>query len=372
MSNTEASTDVKTTQTEQSKTEPVQVVEKKTSGAVFSTIALLFSLLALAATGFTWYQIQVAKVQDSSSLVVGMNDIGAQITRLGDSVSRLQTEQANVITNEQLTTRLLQVDSDFDKQVRNLNDTQEDLSASLEKITSDLQKGSQEFVLDEVSQLLKLGNNSAIFAGDADAAVKAFSLADIQLKEIANPRYAVVRRKINDEIELLKSVELVDKESVLAKLNALSKTIPSLPLENEPPVVEQAQVVQETSDSQESLTWRTELAKLWSDLLGTVTIQRVEQPPKPLLAPSERYFLDQNLQLNLNKAEIALLQGRQALYRQSLDDARTWLNEYFDLQNDDVTDVIGQLDELSKMAIDVDLPAVSDSYDLLQSLKGGQ
>jgi len=103
-----------------------------------------------------------------------------------------------------------------------------------------------------------------------------------------------------------------------------------------------------------------------------VQIQRVDQPPKPLLAPTQRYFLDQNIQLSLSKAELALLQNKSAVYSQSLTTAEQWLNDYFDLKNQDVQSVLQQLSALKAEPVGVELPAIADSYDTLQSIKGGQ
>jgi len=343
----------------------------KGSGKGLSIFAILLSLLALGGTGFTWYQTQLSKVASNTSLAVGVTEIGGQISRIGDSVRQLQKEQTGLVTQEELTTRILESNVAVESKFRDLSAAQNDINKSLEKLNTDLEKGVNEFVIDEVSQLLKLANNSAIFSNDSSSAINALTLADIQLKELADPRYAVVRRKINTEIELLKSVKQVDTEKATAQLSSIANTIPSLKLENEPPAKENVKLVAESA-AEEKITWRTELNKIWKDIINSVQIQRVDQPPKPLLAPTQRYFLDQNIQLSLSKAELALLQNKSAVYSQSLTTAEQWLNDYFDLKNQDVQSVLQQLSALKAEPVGVELPAIADSYDTLQSIKGGQ
>jgi len=343
----------------------------KGSGKGLSIFAILLSLLALGGTGFTWYQTQLSKVASNTSLAVGVTEIGGQISRIGDSVRQLQKEQTGLVTQEELTTRILESNVAVESKFRDLSAAQNDINESLEKLNTDLEKGVDEFVIDEVSQLLKLANNSAIFSNDSSSAINALTLADIQLKELADPRYAVVRRKINTEIELLKSVKQVDTEKATAQLSSIANTIPSLKLENEPPAKENVKLVAESA-AEEKITWRTELNKIWKDIINSVQIQRVDQPPKPLLAPTQRYFLDQNIQLSLSKAELALLQNKSAVYSQSLTTAEQWLNDYFDLKNQDVQSVLQQLSALKAEPVGVELPAIADSYDTLQSIKGGQ
>ena len=350
---------------------PVETVQKK-GGSGLSIVAILLSLIAIGVTGYTWYQIQVLGANENTELAVGVKDIAGNVDRISDSVSRLQTSQSDVVTKAQLGNRLLEAQVNVDKQLGLLKRDQKDLSESVLKISSDLQKGSNEYVIDEVSQLLKLANNNVIFSNNIDASIKAFTLADTQLKELASPRFSAVRRKINQEIQLLRSIEQIDIESTLAKLSSISASISSLKLENEPPVIEEPASDKPLADDKQELTWRTELNKMWSDIINSVSIQRIDQPPKPLLAPNQRYFLNQNFQLTLNKAELALLQGRQAVYVESVSEANSWLTDYFDLDNKRVKSTIEQLNKLKSIEFTRDIPSVAGSYDLLQSIKGGQ
>ena len=191
--------------------------------------------------------------------------------------------------------------------VKTLQDSQAEIGKSINKINTDMQKGVNQYQLDEVSQLLRLANNSVLFGTDTDSAINALSLADNLLKSLSDPRYVAVRTRISQEISLLRNVEQVDLESVSGTLHSIAQSIPSLPLANEP---EEQKVDSTQTAVADSLTWRTELRKLWQDILSSIQVQRVDQPPKPLLVPQQRYFLNQNLQLLLAKAELALLLER--------------------------------------------------------------
>jgi len=130
----------------------------KGSGKGLSIFAILLSLLALGGTGFTWYQTQLSKVASNTSLAVGVTEIGGQISRIGDSVRQLQKEQTGLVTQEELTTRILESNVAVESKFRDLSAAQNDINKSLEKLNTDLEKGVNEFVIDEVSQLLKLAN----------------------------------------------------------------------------------------------------------------------------------------------------------------------------------------------------------------------
>lgn len=343
----------------------------KGPGKGLSVFAILLSLLALGGSGFTWYQNEVMRVQSDSSLAVGVSEIGGQVSRLGDSIAVLKKQQGDVVSQAQLSTRLLEAGVGVDKQLQTIRGSQSEIQTAIKKVNSKLQSGVSDFVLDEVSQLLKLANNSALFSGDVNSSINALSLADIQLKELAEPRFSAVRKTINSEIAALRAIKVPDLEKLSAQLSAITSQVSSLPLANEPPVAETI-VLTQADDANAPVNWRGELRKIWHDMINAVSIQRVDQPPKPLLVPEQRYFLNQNLLLNLNKAEVALLQKQTGVYKQSLSSSEQWLREYFDTKDADVKSVLAQLAKLKAERISVELPPITGSYDALQSIKGGQ
>jgi len=338
------------------------------AGKGLALAAILFSIVALGVTGFSLYKTEIEGRDDDAKLAVKITEIGGNVNRLGDTLSRLQSAQTNLVTKEQLTTGLLQSSNAVDLQLRDVKQSQNELLSSVTKINKDLSTGVNDFIISEVSQLLKLANNSAVFSSDSRSAIKALQLADIQLKEMADPRYSLVRRKINEEIALLKSVNQVDIESVTVKLKGLADRIPSLKLENDVPVL--GDVVVETEQKAQGV--KAQLKEMWADIVNYNSVQRIDQAPKPLLLPEQRYFLNQNIQLQLAKAELGLVQNRASVYLSSLELASDWLNEYFDLRNDAVVDVLGQIKQLQATPLSTELPTISGSYSELQSIRGGQ
>jgi uroporphyrin-3 C-methyltransferase len=341
----------------------------KARGGALSVFAILVSLIALGGTAYTWYQNQVVQVKQESKLSVGVIKIAGQVSRLGDSVARLQSDQNDVISLAQLNSASLQLESKLLNQLRVLTDQQTTLGEAVSKINRDQQKGVNQYLVDESAQLLRLANNSVLFSADVNSAINALSLADAQLKSVADPRYSTVRTQILREVNALRNVQLPDLEALSTRLQGLVQLVPSLPLENEPEA--QAIGVKPVLGEQ-VITWRTELRKVWQDTLNSVQIQRVNQPPVPLLAPEQRYFLDQNLILTIEKAELAMIQGRPVLFKMTIENAEAWLTEYFDLSDSRVQSVIQELNVLAAQPFNSAMPDISGSYQLLQSIKGGQ
>ena len=351
--------------------------KNKKPSNVLSVFAIILSIAALAAVALSWYQNQVLNVRSESNIVVGITEIGGQVSRIGDSVSRLQTEQSKVVSQDKLDASLQQIEISLDQkrkqleqQVANLVSEQSELIGSIDVLNNDLKSGANAYTVDEVAQLLKLANNSLVYSGNAESALNALTIANSQLNNITDPRYRVVKSKIAEEIAALKNINIIDIEGISASLNAISSEIPNLPLENEPEATDLE--LQNPEEVQGSSGWRGELKQLWYEVKSTIQIQKVEQAPKPLLAPTQRYFLDQNLQLMLTKSDIALLQQKPKLFQQGIDDAIYWLKEYFDLEDAQVKNVLTQLTEIKQQEIIQKLPSITASYTTLQNIRGGK
>ncbi len=345
----------------------------RSGGKGLALTAILFSLVAIGGSGFNFYSTQMAKQADQGSILSGVTSIGGDVKVLAERIGQLQRNQQraeqSAVTQEQLQTRLLQVGSQSDLALRDIKSAQQSVEEMLKKLSENAERGADKFALDEVSQLLKLANNSAVFSNNKESAISALKLADSQLKQLADPRYAVVRRTINEEINALEAVKSVDSTSLTAQLNKLANRVPNLPLENEPPVAGQVEIVKSADEPE--MTVSGQLSVLWEKTLDVVKVKRVDQPPKPLLEPEQRYFLDQNIQLKLATAELAVMQGRSQVYQRSIDDALQWILDYYDPRNDEVIKTVAELRELSKQQFGAELPSIVGSYDALQRIKGG-
>ncbi len=87
---------------------------------------------------------------------------------------------------------------------------------------------------------------------------------------------------------------------------------------------------------------------------------------QPLIAPEALYFLRANLALQLQVARLALLRGEEAIFRQSLDDANSWLGKYYDPSSAAVEDARVTITEIRDSVFSVSMPDISQSLRLLR------
>jgi len=97
--------------------------------------------------------------------------------------------------------------------------------------------------------------------------------------------------------------------------------------------------------------------------------RRFDGSTKPLLAPEEAVYLELNLRLMLERAQLATLRREQLVYEQSLTTAADWLEEYLDTGEASVRRAIGELSDLAKINLNQELPDIAGSLTTLQSAR---
>jgi uroporphyrin-3 C-methyltransferase len=89
----------------------------------------------------------------------------------------------------------------------------------------------------------------------------------------------------------------------------------------------------------------------------------------PLLAPSQTFFLRENLKLRLLGARLALLSRDQTSYRADLKAASEWIAKYYDTREKSVNNVLGTLRNLHEGDINIEMPDISATLDAVRNLR---
>jgi len=116
------------------------------------------------------------------------------------------------------------------------------------------------------------------------------------------------------------------------------------------------------------------LRDLWSELKSVVRIEVSDRPLAPLVSPEQAYFLKENLRLRLLSARLALLARDAQAFKMDVNATAAWVKQYFDLQAKPVQDLVATLTQLSATPMPASLPDLSQSLEIVQTLKaaGGQ
>lgn len=331
-------------------TESPAASKKETkSGSVIGWLALLIALLALAGVAYGLWTLQLEKQSKS-----------AQQERLNQSQAQLVDSFKS--RTQELSSQVQGFISKSENQQRGLTELQAQLQATNRQIGEVTQVSRRSWMLAEAEYLLRLANQRLLLERETASALALLNSADQILVSVAEPGLFEVRETLARETAALRAVAHLDVEGIFVKLAALGQQVESLALLT-PDTEANAEVVAEVTSNTEQGSVFAAALEHFNEL---VTIRRRDEPLAPLLTPEQHYYVQQNLRLMLEQAQLALLQRNPGVYTRSLDKAVSWVDEYFQL-NETAQALLASLRELQRVLVDPELPDISASLALLKA-----
>lgn len=339
---------------------------KRLGGGLIAWLALLLSVGALFLAGLDWFRDSnvASTVADDETrvqaLIASMEATQAVVSALEASVSSLAdndaaSEAAISRINRQLENRLRQIEL-----VPGRLETVEASLASLQGISTGARNA---WLLAEAEFYMQIANAQLQLANNPELAMLALTYADERIVQLGDPRLTGIRQALSDELRALEVVDKPDTTGITLTLASLASIVDSLPLRQEAAV----QAAEATTGIDPELTG---MDRAWASVRnamdGVVKVRNVEDVSPALVAPEARYFLRANLSLQLQAARIALLRGEEIIFRQSLDDADTWLGNYYDEDSAAVQRARVTIAEIRDSVLRVSTPDISRSLQLLR------
>lgn len=292
-------------------------------------LALLFVLLVGGAAGYEYYLLRIQAKQDADLFV---SQQGLK-TRLDNLEHELQSTRSSLTEQDRV------------------------LKSTMDTVSEQLGRTTRAWRLAEIEYLLTVANHRLNLVRDRKTAIAVFETADKRLEAMGDPGLTSVRKAIANELNLLRGISDPDLTGMSLSLGSLASEVDKFPL------LFKERVDQATGLTQKARpeSWRDIPAAMWEEIKGLVVIRRHQQPTEPLLPPEEAWFLHQNLRLKLEQAQLSLLRQDTRLFRNNLEDARTWIQTFFDADSAAVKNAVSTLDNLSRVELKPDIPDVSGS-----------
>ncbi len=332
--------------TKKEATKPKTETQKKTRFS-FLNLNTLLSIVIIIAVGFTAY-IGWQQITQQQSLLDAQQQ---QLTQI-----RQQQTQANEQVQKQLQQNTLAQNQEFTT-----------LKKTIQVFLKQNRHSRHDWLITEAEYLIKLANYRLILAHDVPTSISALRAADERLREVGNPRFIPLRQAIAFDIQQLKSVTRIDMVGLSLKLNAIQKQLEDLPLKTPTPETIQQKNQHPTQLSQID-SWKQLPMAIWQDLLKLFRIQTHNEQIQPLLSPEHRFFLVQNLKLQLEQARLALINNQPIIYKDRIQQAQQWIKQYFNNQDPLTQSMNKSLIQLAQVKINVTLPDISNSLTQLQLL----
>jgi len=339
----------------------------KSRGNGVAWLAVLLSLIALAAVGYT----------------VSQDWLAEEDTATGDALARLETRLSSANeSRDELSARLAELGAldqtskaeidalrqELDERVRLLSSLparMSTLESSVASLAGISQSSRDAWLIAEAEYYMQIANAQLQLANNPDLAALALRMADERVVQMANPALTDVRRAISNELAALDVMEKPDIAGTTMTLASLAQVVASLPLVSEARTADEAQAPADEEQSGLNRAW----SSMKNAMSGLVRVTPPDQAKLTLVSPDAETFLRNNLALQLQSARLALLRGEQAVFEQTLDDTSKLLSQYFDSDSAQVASTQETLVEIRSNVFASSPPDISGSLQLLRQFQ---
>jgi uroporphyrin-3 C-methyltransferase len=327
------------------------VVTGDAGARAFAGLALLVAIAGVAMGVWNYLRPNV-KPPDLSSVQTEIRTAGTALQDARASMARLDGQLADMRRRvDDLASTQGASKGEMDTLRNQVMETAEAMQGLAVSESAD----SRRWMRAEAEHLMQAANIALQLNHDAHTALVALEAADKRLAELDDPALTAARARLTDEIAALRALQPPDLEGVALTLGSLAARVEMLPLAG-------ASAGQASAPSAATQSaWQRALDRIGAAFASMVSVRRTDATDAALLAPEERFFLYRNLELELESARLAALQGDAANYRQSLASARRWLETRFDRNDPGVQSALDALAELEAVEFVASWPDISGS-----------
>ena len=312
---------------------------------------LLFLLILIVAAGVAYTYTEVLKLQRSNTQVETFSE--ERVDTLLADMQELRIEFAR-----------LKEDQDRSEQDAALQDMGLRLTQLGGRVSEITNVSRQSWLLAESEYLLRLANQRLLLEGEAASALALLQSADQILRDIDDVGLYPVRGALAKEVLALQSLGDFDRDGLVLKLAALAESLESLELLQQEKHIADEQ--REAAAAQREATSGEDFWASISDVSRYFRVYRRDQPVEPLLSPEQHYYVQQNLRLMMEQAQLAALQRNPVVYQQALAKAQNWVGRYFE-RNPASSNLLTQLDALTQIDVAPPIPDISTSLNALKA-----
>ncbi len=336
---------------------PKMPSKKSKKNWLFPSIITILLLVALLGSSWSVYQQYLFK-QNWTAL---QSNIDSQISQQSQAVEQAKNAgQASLQAANQTQLQLNQMVAINQQLKDSLFSTQERIKA-----LSGRQK--QDWMLAEAAYLIKIAQIQLSLQKDRATAIQLLKTADSRIIEIADSSLLPIREAIARDLSDLSLVMESDVTGIALALNAINQQIPNLEL-----TALQFEPIEESIESKETQEDGFDLDKIYQNFLKDfVVIKDHSEPVKPLMTADQRINLNNNIQLAIQQAQIALVQGNGDLYRLNIETAIQWTDEFF-IHDEKATLVTEQLNALKTKPVEIHYPNKLQSQKALDEISRQQ
>ena len=233
--------------------------------------------------------------------------------------------------------------------------------------------GDSRWKLAEVSYLIRIAEHALAMQQQPKQALTALQEADQLLASLDLPGVYALRAALADDIGALSHFQGIDQVGIILTIASLVNQVELLELATRGfSSAAPADPNREATSPGMLGTVLELLGKFGEKVFSLVDFRRGHIEIQPLPTPDQTVLLKQNILLQLQTAQLALLRGEQGVFQASIQQAKSWVESYFNINVLGTRQLVEQLSLLHDMPISVTVPKLTGTLialDELQSLQ---
>ena len=344
---------------------PDSVVAKKPKAWVAGSLSFL-ALAGVAALGFYGWQYQQSNQQ--------------QLASLNDQLQRGQQNKQQQL--EQLSALRAEFTDGLQANQQSLAAVEKRIEQQGKRLQSLTNTSREDWQLAEAEYLLRIAGQRLLMERGTQGAIALLEAADQLLLKLKDLDLFSVREKLSRDITALKLANTVDQAGIYLRLAGLSEQVMQLPLL--PNQLREASTVSAdasgaaintpvnatgSAEAPAPLTLWQQLQQnfftAFSGLSEFIKIRQHDQAPQTRLPIDGGLYLQQNIRLSIESAQLALLREEQGIYSGSLQQAAELLSRYYDTQAQ-ARELVSVLQTQARQVIVAELQSINGSLLALQ------
>ncbi len=227
--------------------------------------------------------------------------------------------------------------------------------------------------LSEVEYLLNLAQYKLSFEQNPSAALQALTEADRRLEQLTHLNFSITQERLAHRITLLDAIVQTPIAEISAHIDAVSQHVQNAALLLDPTVAE-LQKAMAAKEQEKGKRWHHAITDALAPLF-VVGHERIENPD--FIHQDDQFMINQNIQLQLSSARVALLRNEPQVFKESLTLARQWVAKYYAEGDRHATEALVALDGLLALELTPeypDLTPVINAFNAARTLheQGGQ
>lgn len=286
--------------------------------------------------------------------------------KLKDRISEVRFELRDA--EQAIATRQSGQADDAARRIAELERRNQQLADGIEYLRSQSEGARTNWVRTEVEYLLRMAAQHVAVQRDPGGALAALRAAESRLRDFADPAYAPVIARLQQDIAALEAVPMPDVEGIVMTIGGIANAVEGFPVKQPRPADERPRPAREPGFA--GVDWSGLWARIRDSFRSMITIRREGRPEQLLLAPREELMIDLNAQLKLEGARLAVLRRDENAFRAAVRDARGWIDRWYDADDAAVQAALDELASLERQPIDARLPDVSGALRLLRGADG--